>query len=74
MGAIALKGGSEDSDERIIIRSKQIFNFLVLSKRDQIVDVAKTKIFEFISETRQKNQLLQKFKKTLFLSNTNFKF
>jgi hypothetical protein len=52
MGAIALKGGSEESDERIIIRSKQIFNFLVLSKRDQIVDVCKTKIFEFISETR----------------------
>jgi len=41
MGAIAIKGGSEDSRERIIIRSKQIFNFLVLSKRDQMVDVAK---------------------------------
>jgi hypothetical protein len=52
MGAIALKGGSELPDKRIIIRSKQIFNFLVLSKRDQIVDVCKTKIFEFISETR----------------------
>jgi|LauGreDrversion4_2_1035121.scaffolds.fasta_scaffold121009_2 hypothetical protein len=48
MGAIAVKGGSDDPRERIIIKSKQIFNFLVLSKRDQIVDIAKIKIFEFI--------------------------
>jgi hypothetical protein len=48
MGAIAIKGGSDDSHERIIIRSKQIFNFLVLSKRDHIIDIAKSKIFEFI--------------------------
>lgn len=48
MGAIEVKGGSDDPRERIIIKSKQIFNFLVLSKRDQIVDIAKIKIFEFI--------------------------
>jgi hypothetical protein len=34
MGAIALKGGSEEPLERIAIRSKQIFNFLVMAKRD----------------------------------------
>lgn len=57
MDAIAIKGGSEEPHERIIIRSKQIFNFLVLSKRDQMVETAQTKLLEFIQETRQKNQL-----------------
>ena len=60
-----MKGGSEEPRERIIIRSKQILNFLVLAKRDLMVETAKDKLLSFIQETRQKNQLFQKFKKMI---------
>lgn len=65
-----MKGGSEEPRERIIIRSKQIFNFLVLAKRDLMVETAQTKLLSFIQETRHKNQLFQKFKKMIYLGNT----
>lgn len=44
LGAIAIKGGSEEPRERIIIRSKQILNFLVLAKRDLMVETAQDKL------------------------------
>ncbi len=65
-----MKGGSDEPRERIIIRSKQILNFLVLAKRDLMVETAKDKLLSFIQETRQKNQLFQKFKKMIYLGNT----
>ncbi len=71
LGAIAMKGGSEEPRERIIIRSKQILNFLVLAKRDLMVETAQDKLLSFIQETRQKNQLFQKFKKMIYLGNTS---